>query len=226
MFGNCSHSNNDFISGLGTRHSMAAYNSMQAEWQQHEMALSTTQSCSFMAQTRTSLQEYSRCALSFSYEAEWLDGTIELSNESRIRLRTRPLVRLMISFLQWWFDKYLFVPMTLSFCTERESSVNMCIHSLNLIKMFFSISSTANSALLDFTNNSSLPPALPPKRSRSVRINTTPPPVSPKPMIDTQIVNILNDVVTSTPIKSEEPVVCLREKHNVTPTTPVKAVSR
>ncbi|KAG7209272.1 hypothetical protein KM043_015388 [Ampulex compressa] len=53
MFGNCSHSNNDFISGLGTRHSVAAYNHMQTEWQQHEMALTTTQSCSFMAHAMT-----------------------------------------------------------------------------------------------------------------------------------------------------------------------------
>ena len=60
MFGNCSHSNNDFISGLGTRHSMAAYNSMQAEWQQHEMALTTTQSCSFMAHTITTLHDSSK----------------------------------------------------------------------------------------------------------------------------------------------------------------------
>lgn len=60
MFGNCSHSNNDFISGLGTRHSVAAYNSMQAEWQQHEMSLTTTQSCSFMAHTVTALHDSSR----------------------------------------------------------------------------------------------------------------------------------------------------------------------
>lgn len=63
MFGNCSHNNNDFISGLGTRHSVAAYNSMQAEWQQHEMALTTTQSCSFMTHTMTSLHDSSRYVL-------------------------------------------------------------------------------------------------------------------------------------------------------------------
>lgn len=61
MFGNCSHSNeNDFISGLGTRHSMAAYNSMQTEWQQHEMSLTTTQSCSFMTHTVTALHDSSK----------------------------------------------------------------------------------------------------------------------------------------------------------------------
>lgn len=60
MFGNCSHSNNDFISGLGTRHSVAAYNSMQAEWQKHEMSLTTTQSCSFMTHTVTALHDSSR----------------------------------------------------------------------------------------------------------------------------------------------------------------------
>lgn len=60
MFGNCSHSNNDFISGLGTRHSVAAYNSMQAEWQQHEMSLTTTQSCSFVTRTVTALHDSSK----------------------------------------------------------------------------------------------------------------------------------------------------------------------
>lgn len=59
MFGNIS-SNNDFNSDLETRHSMAAYNSMQAEWQQQEMSLTTTQSCSFMTHTLTSLHDSSR----------------------------------------------------------------------------------------------------------------------------------------------------------------------
>ncbi|XP_015593863.1 guanine nucleotide-releasing factor 2 isoform X2 [Cephus cinctus] len=63
MFGNCSHSNNDFISGLGMRHSVADYNSMQAEWQQHEIALTTTQSCSFMAHTMTSLHDSSSISI-------------------------------------------------------------------------------------------------------------------------------------------------------------------
>ncbi|XP_012151078.2 C3G guanyl-nucleotide exchange factor isoform X3 [Megachile rotundata] len=66
MFGNCSHSNNDFISGLGTRHSVAAYNSMQAEWQQHEMALTTTQSCSFMAHTMTTLHDSSNTSITMT----------------------------------------------------------------------------------------------------------------------------------------------------------------
>ncbi|XP_043579146.1 guanine nucleotide-releasing factor 2 isoform X8 [Bombus pyrosoma] len=66
MFGNCSHSNNDFISGLGTRHSVAAYNSMQAEWQQHEMALTTTQSCSFMAHTITTLHDNSNTSITMA----------------------------------------------------------------------------------------------------------------------------------------------------------------
>ncbi|KAJ8672768.1 hypothetical protein QAD02_004028 [Eretmocerus hayati] len=59
MFGNCSHTSNEFISGLGTRHSMAAYNSMQAEWQQHEMSLTSTQSCSFMSHTMSNLHDTS-----------------------------------------------------------------------------------------------------------------------------------------------------------------------
>ncbi|XP_076298542.1 C3G guanyl-nucleotide exchange factor isoform X5 [Lasioglossum baleicum] len=66
MFGNCSHSNNDFISGLGTRHSVAAYNSMQAEWQKHEMALTTTQSCSFMAHTMATLHDNSNTSITMT----------------------------------------------------------------------------------------------------------------------------------------------------------------
>ncbi|KAK0093216.1 hypothetical protein PV326_014033 [Microctonus aethiopoides] len=66
MFGNCSHSTNDFISGLGTRHSVAAYNSMQAEWQQHEMALTTTQSCSSMVHTMTSLHDGTSISINMS----------------------------------------------------------------------------------------------------------------------------------------------------------------
>ncbi|XP_063983968.1 guanine nucleotide-releasing factor 2 isoform X3 [Diachasmimorpha longicaudata] len=66
MFGNCSHTTNDFISGLGTRHSVAAYNSMQAEWQQHEMALTTTQSCSSMVHTMTSLHDGTSISISMS----------------------------------------------------------------------------------------------------------------------------------------------------------------
>ncbi|XP_023315128.1 guanine nucleotide-releasing factor 2 isoform X2 [Trichogramma pretiosum] len=67
MFGNCSHNDfgNEFIPGLGSRHSMAAYNSMQSEWQQHEMSL-TTQSCSFMSHTMSSLQHDTSSHSSFS----------------------------------------------------------------------------------------------------------------------------------------------------------------
>jgi hypothetical protein len=43
MFGNCSHqNNNEFL-----RHSVHTYNLLQAEWQQQEMSLTSTQSCSF-----------------------------------------------------------------------------------------------------------------------------------------------------------------------------------
>ncbi|KMQ94858.1 guanine nucleotide-releasing factor 2-like protein [Lasius niger] len=145
MFGNCSHSNNDFISGLGTRHSVAAYNSMQAEWQQHEMSLTTTQSCSFVTQTVTALHDSS------------------------------------------------------------------------------SLSVTTTPSSIEATNNSSLPPALPPKRSRSIKSNATPPPISPKPTISMQSISIHNSdpLVTSTPLKSEE-LTYAHEKKDVTPSTPVK----
>ncbi|XP_034947933.1 guanine nucleotide-releasing factor 2 isoform X2 [Chelonus insularis] len=78
MFGNCSHSTNDFISGLGTRHSVAAYNSMQAEWQQHEMSLTTTQSCSSMVHTLTSLHDGTSISISMS------PTTREVTNNSSL----------------------------------------------------------------------------------------------------------------------------------------------
>ncbi|XP_076161527.1 C3G guanyl-nucleotide exchange factor isoform X5 [Ptiloglossa arizonensis] len=143
MFGNCSHSNNDFISGLGTRHSVAAYNSMQAEWQQHEIALTTTQSCSFMAHTMTTLHDGSNTSI------------------------------------------------------------------------------TMTPPVAEVTNNSSLPPALPPKRSRSIKSNATPPPISPKPTISMQSIHTMDPIVTSTPVKAEESV-CIHDKKDLTPSTPVK----
>ncbi|KAL0126910.1 hypothetical protein PUN28_005330 [Cardiocondyla obscurior] len=143
MFGNCSHSNNDFISGLGTRHSVAAYNSMQAEWQQHEMSLTTTQSCSFMTHTVTALHDSS------------------------------------------------------------------------------SLSVTTTPSSVETTNHSSLPPALPPKRSRSIKSNITPPPISPKPTVSMQSIHNSDSIVTSTPLKTEEPVY-VQDKKDVTPSTPVK----
>ncbi|XP_078044490.1 C3G guanyl-nucleotide exchange factor isoform X5 [Augochlora pura] len=143
MFGNCSHSNNDFISGLGTRHSVAAYNSMQAEWQKHEMALTTTQSCSFMAHTMTTLHDSSNTSI------------------------------------------------------------------------------TMTPPVSEVTNNSSLPPALPPKRSRSIKSNATPPPISPKPTVSMQSIHTIDPVVTSTPVKTEESV-CTHEKKDITSSTPVK----
>jgi hypothetical protein len=42
MFGNCAHPNtNEFL-----RHSVHTYSLLQAEWQQQEMSLTSTQSCS------------------------------------------------------------------------------------------------------------------------------------------------------------------------------------
>ncbi|XP_033228972.1 guanine nucleotide-releasing factor 2 [Belonocnema kinseyi] len=142
MFGNCSHSNNDFISDLGTRHSMAAYNTMQAEWQQHEMSLTTTQSCSFMTHTMTSLHDSS------------------------------------------------------------------------------SISVTTTPSIKEVLCNSGLPPALPPKRSRSIKSKVTPPPISPKPTVSMQSVHIPETISASTPLKIEDSK-CKTESKPVTPSTPV-----
>ncbi|XP_035730656.1 guanine nucleotide-releasing factor 2-like isoform X1 [Vespa mandarinia] len=147
MFGNCSHSNNDFISGLGTRHSVAAYNSMQAEWQQHEMALTTTQSCSFMAHTVTNLHDTT------------------------------------------------------------------------------SVSISMTPSITEITNNSSLPPALPPKRSRSIKSNVTPSIVSPKPTISMQSIHTSDSILSSTPVKIDEPSSyndAFLDKKDVVSSTPVK----
>jgi len=77
---------------------------------------------------------------------------------------------------------------------------------------------------VDATNNSSLPPALPPKRSRSIKSNSTPPPISPKPTISMQNIHNPEPLVTSTPLKLEEPAY-VQEKKDVTPPTPVKSVN-
>ncbi|XP_043475353.1 guanine nucleotide-releasing factor 2 isoform X2 [Leptopilina heterotoma] len=140
MFGNIS-SNNDFNSDLETRHSMAAYNSMQAEWQQQEMSLTTTQSCSFMTHTLTSLHD-----------------------SSSISINTTPSIKEVVS-------------------------------------------------------NSSLPPALPPKRSRSMKSNVTPPPISPKPTVSMQTIHKPETISTSTPLKIEDSK-SIPESKSITPSTP------
>lgn len=78
--------------------------------------------------------------------------------------------------------------------------------------------------LIETTNDSSLPPALPPKRSRSIKSNVTYSSVSPKPTISMQSINNLEPIVTSTPLKTEESTY-IHEKKNVTPSTPVKLVN-
>lgn len=50
MFGNCSQPNtSEFL-----RHSLHTYTLKQAEWQQHQITLSSAQSCSFDMVTHTS----------------------------------------------------------------------------------------------------------------------------------------------------------------------------
>jgi Rap guanine nucleotide exchange factor 1 len=61
----------------------------------------------------------------------------------------------------------------------------------------------------EIVNDSAVPPALPPKRSRSVKASATPPPVSPKPTAagtQSPYLGSLDPIVTSTPVKAEEPV--------------------
>lgn len=79
-------------------------------------------------------------------------------------------------------------------------------------------------SVTELTNNSSLPPALPPKRSRSIKSNATPPPISPKPTISMQSIHTIEPIVTSTPVKIEESG-CIHDKKELTPSTPVKLVN-
>lgn len=83
---------------------------------------------------------------------------------------------------------------------------------------------TTTPSSIEATNNSSLPPALPPKRSRSIKSNATPPPISPKPTISMQSIHNSDPLVTSTPLKSEE-LTYAHEKKDVMPSTPVKLVN-
>lgn len=82
---------------------------------------------------------------------------------------------------------------------------------------------TTTPSSVETTNNSSLPPALPPKRSRSIKSNITPPPISPKPTISMQSIHNSDPIVASTALKTEEPYA--HEKKDVTPSTPVKLVN-
>lgn len=82
---------------------------------------------------------------------------------------------------------------------------------------------TTTPSSIEVTNNSSLPPALPPKRSRSIKSNATPPPMSPKPTISMQSIHNSDPLVTSTPLKEE--LTYTHEKKDVTPSTPVKLVN-
>lgn len=78
-------------------------------------------------------------------------------------------------------------------------------------------------SVTEVANNSSLPPALPPKRSRSIKSNVTPPPISPKPTSSMQSIHTIDPIVTSTPVKVEESS-CIHDKRELTPSTPVKLV--
>lgn len=80
-------------------------------------------------------------------------------------------------------------------------------------------------SVIEVTNNSSLPPALPPKRSRSIKSNATPPPISPKPTISMQSIHTVEPIITSTPVKAEESSSCIHDKKELTPSTPVKLVN-
>ena len=84
-------------------------------------------------------------------------------------------------------------------------------------------------ALRELANDSSLPPALPPKRSRSVKPSAaTPPPISPKPANIVMQTSIHADhpLITSTPVKAapEEPVTVIMDKKNDVSTNNVTLV--
>lgn len=90
--------------------------------------------------------------------------------------------------------------------------------------IFFSTSITMAPSVAEVTNNSSLPPALPPKRSRSIKSNATPPPISPKPTISMQSIHTIEPIVTSTPMKVEESG-CIHDKKELSPLSPAKLVN-
>lgn len=71
----------------------------------------------------------------------------------------------------------------------------------------------AATTIRDFALNNtipepSLPPALPPKRSRSVKLSATPPPppppISPKPSMQQSLIHEPSAVITSTPVKTND----------------------
>jgi len=131
-------------------------------------------------------------------------------------------------WIAWQLKVYIFVR-----CTIYYISFTLFFyryfweHLLDTIVFFFSLSMTPAPTFVSVdatNNNSSLPPALPPKRSRSIKSNSTPPPISPKPTISMQSIRNTEPLVTSTPLKLEEPA-HVQEKKDVTPSTPVKSVN-
>ncbi|XP_046687587.1 uncharacterized protein LOC124373247, partial [Homalodisca vitripennis] len=63
MFGNCSQPNtSEYL-----RHSVHTYSLLQAEWQQHELTLSSTQSCSFHSPLHTQVSIYTQRCLATAH---------------------------------------------------------------------------------------------------------------------------------------------------------------
>lgn len=84
---------------------------------------------------------------------------------------------------------------------------------------FYSISITAPPLVEDVINNYSLPPALPPKRSRSIKSrNATPPPVSPKPTVSMQ--SIYTPETITTTLKPAEVTSAIPIKKEPSPPSP------
>lgn len=80
--------------------------------------------------------------------------------------------------------------------------------------------------ITEITNNSSLPPALPPKRSRSIKSNATPSIVSPKATISMQSIHTSDPILSLTPVRIDEPSYndAFLDKKDVVSSTPVKLV--
>ncbi|KAK7793296.1 hypothetical protein R5R35_007622 [Gryllus longicercus] len=148
MFGNCSHANtNEFL-----RHSVHTYNLLQAEWQQQEMSLTSTQSCSFSVMSSHSSQIFPP-------------------------------------------------PPPTSTTTTTTSTTTSSFPRVDNVET----SPSPNKEPIG------LPPALPPKRSRtaSVRSATSPPPMSPPPTVSIQDISAKEE---SRPISSGDE----EKKHTVT----------
>lgn len=108
----------------------------------------------------------------------------------------------------WHFEvKYGIIVISRVLIKNTKQAKNwskICVLSFNIELTFCSsVSLSMSPTIKEVSSSTSLPPALPPKKSRSIKLRT-PPPISPKPKSNVQTTQALDPIVTSTPIKSKE----------------------